>query len=110
LRRDPDIKWSRQPGDLPRLAAEQLVMLRHAAGAVRPGGRLVYATCSSEPDENDDVVERFLAEEADFVAAATPVGAVPPQLLDARGRLTTLPPRDRLDAFYAAVLVRQPAA
>ena len=59
LRRDPDIRWRRREADLPALAAAQRRMLRHAADCVAPGGRLIYATCSSEPEENDDVVGAF---------------------------------------------------
>jgi len=95
LRRDPDVKWSRRPDDLARFAAEQLRMLSHAAQIVRIGGALVYATCSSEPDENEDVVARFLTARADFALEA---------------EMRTLPFRDAADAYYAAALVRrQPA-
>ena len=59
LRRDPDIRWRRRESDLAPLAEAQLVMLGHAAEAVAPGGRLVYATCSSEPEENEAVADRL---------------------------------------------------
>ena len=95
LRRDPDVKWSRRPEDLDRFAAEQLRMLSHAAHVVKVGGAVVYATCSSEPEENEEVVSRFLATRPDFSADA---------------ELRTLPFRDALDAYYAAVLVRRQAA
>ena len=65
LRRDPDIRWRRLAADLPAFAAAQRRMLTLAAKAVAPGGRLVYATCSSEPEENEDIVDWFL----DAVAA-----------------------------------------
>src|SRR5205823_3429510 len=55
LRRDPDIRWRRSEADLPSLAAAQLVMLQHASEVVAAGGRLVYATCSSEPEENESI-------------------------------------------------------
>ena len=55
---------------LPGLAATQRQILAHAASVVRPGGTLVYATCSSEPDENDEVVDAFLAESTSFEAEA----------------------------------------
>jgi 16S rRNA (cytosine967-C5)-methyltransferase len=111
LRRDPDLKWSRLESDLARLAADELIMLRHAAAAVRPGGRLVYATCSSEPEENQQVVDGFLAEHPGFSLQPVQVaGAAAPPPVDERGSVATLPFRDGLDAFFAAVLVRQPAA
>ena len=66
VRRDPDIRWRRQEPDLARFAAAQLVMIGHAGTAVRPGGRLVYATCSSEPDENEFVVSEFLKTNSTF--------------------------------------------
>ncbi len=69
LRRDPDIRWRRTEADLPALADAQLAMLMQAASAVRPRGRLVYSTCSSEPEENELVVARFLERRSDFSRA-----------------------------------------
>lgn len=108
LRRDPDIRWRRQPDDLPALAASQLELLHRAAGTVRPGGRLVYATCSSEPDENDDVVATFLAERRDFALTAAIEGPTPATqaLVDERGYFRTLPFQHGLEAFFAAAMVR----
>jgi 16S rRNA (cytosine967-C5)-methyltransferase len=110
LRRDPDLKWSRQPGDLPRFAAAELQILTNASRTVRPGGVLVYATCSSEPQENDGVADRFLESHPDFAPEAISPGpeiAGGSRLVDARGRLRTLPFRDDLDAFFAAAFRRK---
>jgi 16S rRNA (cytosine967-C5)-methyltransferase len=109
LRRDPDLKWTRREADLPRLAADQRKMLAACADAIRPGGRLVYATCSSEPEENEVVVEGFLAEDGRFALAPADPHVVAPDVLDGKGRLCTLPFRHELDAFFAAVLVRRHA-
>ena len=57
IRRDPDIRWRRQEHDLQVFASEQIAILHRAAAVVRTGGRLVYATCSSEPEENEAVIE-----------------------------------------------------
>ena len=68
LRRDPDIKWRRREEELAVLAAAQLRRcVGRAAAAVAVGGRLIYATCSSEPDENEAVATRFLAASPHFV-------------------------------------------
>jgi 16S rRNA (cytosine967-C5)-methyltransferase len=92
LRRDPDIRWRRQPDDLVRLAASQLTLLHRAAPLVRPGGVLLYATCSSEPDENEAVVSAFLGDARDFAL---------------RHEHRTTPPDDGLEAFYGAVIARK---
>ena len=113
LRRDPDLKWARDAADLAAFAATQRAMLSEAAAVVRPGGRLLYSTCSSEPEENEHVVRAFLASHTDFSAAPAvpgPAVADADQLVDERGFLRTLPFRDRLDAYYAALLVRRQAA
>lgn len=110
LRRDPDLKWSRQRDDLPRFAAAELQILSNAARTVRPGGVLVYATCSSEPQENDEVADRFLQSTPDFANEPIEPGAEianGERLVDARGRLRTLPFRDDLDAFFAAAFRRK---
>lgn len=109
IRRDPDIRWRRTEPDLGPLADAQREMLAHLATVVRPGGRLIYSTCSSEPDENEAVVIAFLATHPTFRRATPSVFADRPELaalLDADGALKTLPYRDGLEAFYAALLVR----
>jgi 16S rRNA (cytosine967-C5)-methyltransferase len=113
LRRDPDLKWSRSEADLPRLADDAGRMLAHAAGAVREGGRLVYATCSSEPEENEAVVAAFLLSHPEFVLERpAAVSAVPglDRVIDPQGYLRTLPFRDGLDAFFSAALRRRAPA
>lgn len=107
LRRDPDIKWRRQPSDLPVFARAQQTMMANAAAVVAPGGRLVYATCSSEPEENEDVVAAFAARR-DFVRldARTVHAALDLVLVDADGALHTSPPRHGLDAFFGVVFQR----
>jgi 16S rRNA (cytosine967-C5)-methyltransferase len=109
IRRDPDIRWRRTDADLERFAAAQLAMLERASRVVRPGGRLVYATCSSEPEENEQVVDAFLATHAEFAvrrsdrfAAEAPRASV----VDARGFLRTTPFDHTLEAFFAARLVK----
>jgi len=108
LRRDPDIRWRRREADLPALAAAQLRMLGHAADVVRPGGRLVYATCSSEPEENEDVVGAFLRHAPAFTAvdARAVHPALAAELIDSRGQLRTAPDRHGLEAFFGAVFER----
>lgn len=91
LRRDPDIRWKVQPGDLTRLAGVQTRLLERAAPLVARGGQLVYATCSSEPDENEHVVDAFLASHSEFTLTA---------------QHRTCPPDDQLEAFAGAVLTR----
>jgi 16S rRNA (cytosine967-C5)-methyltransferase len=111
LRRDPDLKWTRVEADLDGLAREELAMLRRASDVVRPGGRLVYATCSSEPEENGAVVDALLAERPAFAIQPVSLGTAGASgLVDDRGCLSTTPFRDGLDAFFAAVLVRHPRA
>ena len=91
VRRDPDIRWRRTSDDLPALTAAQHQLLSRVAGLVRPGGRIVYSTCSSEPEENEGVVEGFLGERPDFTLERTH---------------QTLPFRDGLEAFFGAALRR----
>jgi 16S rRNA (cytosine967-C5)-methyltransferase len=108
LRRDPDIRWRRKEADLPTFAATQLEMLRNAAVAVAPGGRLVYATCSSEPEENEDVAAKFLGEVSGFQAvdARQANQNLPEAIVDERGHLRTAPDRHGLESFFGAVFQR----
>jgi len=108
LRRDPDIRWRRQESDLPTLAAAELTMLRNASEVVRRGGRLVYATCSSEPEENEAIADAFLASTPDFrpLSAREAAVALPAAVVDTRGHLRTEPHRHGLEAFFGAVFER----
>ena len=108
LRRDPDIRWRRSEADLPDLARAQVVMLRHASAVVTEGGRLVYSTCSSEPEENDEVVAAFLRDHPAFRQVAADEGSarLPRDVVDQRGCLRTQPNLHGLEGFYGAVLVR----
>jgi 16S rRNA (cytosine967-C5)-methyltransferase len=106
IRRDPDIRWRRHDRDLVALADSQIDLLERAAGAVAQGGRLVYATCSSEPEENDDVVGRFLERHTEFTLSPVAQPALT-RFIDQRGMFRTLPFAHGLEAFFAAVLVRR---
>jgi 16S rRNA (cytosine967-C5)-methyltransferase len=109
LRRDPDIRWRRRECDLPALAAAELTMIRHAAEMVAPGGRLVYATCSSEPEENEGIAATFLATTPGFAAlhASRATKRLAETLVDQRGHLRTQPDLHGLEAFFGAVFERQ---
>ena len=108
LRRDPDIRWRRGAESLPALADAQRVMLRNAASAVAEGGRLVYATCSSEPEENEQIADDFLATHSEFrlVRADAAHVQIAPDLVDERGHLRTEPDRHGLELFFGAVFER----
>ena len=111
VRRDPDIRWRRTEADLEPLARAQAKMIRNAADAVRPGGRLIYSTCSSEPEENDRIVAEFLEASGDFTQVdlnselSAHAKALAP-VIDEYGSLRTLPHKHGLEAFYGAVLRR----
>ena len=106
LRRNPDMKW--RSWDLAALARQQASILAAAARLVRPGGRLVYATCSLLAAENEDIVGGFLAEHADFsmqpaAAALAAQNIVVPRAETAAGCLQLLPHRHGTDGFFAAL-------
>jgi len=106
IRRDPDIRWRRTEADLAVFAASQRGFLHQAALSVRPGGRIVYSTCSSEPEENEQVVDAFLSEHPGFSRSPVDDPRFAP-FLNARGEFRTLPHRHGLESFFAAALTRQ---
>ena len=105
FRRHPDARWRLKPSDLAVMGALQRAIVRAAARVVRPGGLLVYSTCSLEPEENDAQIESFLADHPEFTLEPPPAGAVPPSALDA-GRLRVLPQRHGTDGAFAARMRR----
>ena len=110
LGRNPEIKWRLEPSDLARLAAIQAEMLRNAIEVLAPGGRLVYATCSLEPEENEQVVEGVLAERQGLrLLSRDELTREFPHLsplFDACGYFRTHPDLHSMDGFFAAVMVR----
>ena len=111
LRRNPDLKWRQHPESLEALCATQANILRQASRCVAPGGRLVYATCSILPEENEEQVERFLAENPDFTLLdACKIAADRCENLTLEGPFLRLrPDRHQTDGFFAAVLERKKA-
>ena len=105
FRRHPDARWRLKVSDLAVMSALQKTILRAAAGAVKPGGLLIYSTCSLEPEENDAQVDSFLSDNLNFILEPPPEGSVSPDLLDA-GRLRVLPQRHGTDGAFAARLRR----
>jgi 16S rRNA (cytosine967-C5)-methyltransferase len=107
LARHPDIRWRVRAADLPRHAQRQRALLETLAFLVRPGGRLVYATCSVEDEENEGVVEPFLDTHPEFGLDELPPWAA----AYASGRFVKMNPvRDAGDSFFAACLRRSRSA
>lgn len=105
MRRHPDARWRLHPAVFARMAERQERLLESAAALVRRGGLLIYATCSLEPEENQEVVERFLKRHTEF-SRAPDRAAVPPELITAAGDFQSLPQRHGIDGAYAARLRR----
>ena len=107
--RHPDIRWVRAEEDLQSYQQKQLAILGTAARLVSPGGILVYATCSTEPEENDQVIEKFLAKNPLFSIqdGRLSLSKKAHSLVDANGFIKTLPGDQLSDGFFACRLVRK---
>ena len=105
FRRHPDARWRLKISDLAVMSALQKTILKAAGRVVKPGGLLIYSTCSLEPEENDEQVDWFLSENPDFILEGPPEGSIAPELLDG-GRLRVLPQRHGTDGAFAARLRR----
>ena len=105
FRRHPDARWRLKISDFAVMAALQKVIIRAAAEVVKPGGLMIYSTCSLEPEENDDQVTAFLADNLNWIIEPPPEGSISPDLLD-RGKLRVLPHRHNTDGAFAARLRR----
>jgi 16S rRNA (cytosine967-C5)-methyltransferase len=103
LARNPDIRWRCAPRELDRQAGRQRELLESLSALVAPGGRLVYSTCSIEPEENDEVVAPLLDAHPELSAEPLPQWAEP---FDDQGFLRIEPAPGRGDAFFAACLRR----
>jgi len=115
LSRNPEIRWRLKPEDLKVAHGFQTTMLRNALAVANKAGRVVYSTCSLEPEENERVVAEVMAETPEWRVLASGHAALTAHLRDAAseekffagdGFFRTFPPEHRTDGFFAAVLAR----
>jgi 16S rRNA (cytosine967-C5)-methyltransferase len=115
LARNPEIRWRLRPCDIADLHQRQVALLRNALDGLSPGGRLVYSTCSLEPEENEEVLSEVLAGVPRFsrvpVASALKPhlreGADAEKLFSADGTFLTFPPEHGTDGFFAVAVERR---
>jgi 16S rRNA (cytosine967-C5)-methyltransferase len=108
LRRNPDLKWRQSPAGLEELEHKQASILARAAQLVKPGGRLVYATCSLLPEENEAIVARFMQAAPGFhVQHAGALLRAQGVALDTGEWFRVTPHEHHMDGFFAAVLERE---
>ena len=113
--RHPEIKWAKKASDPKRLAELQLRLLERSAGLLAPGGRIAFSTCSTEPEEGEGVIARFLKTHPGFRVAriedhSSPAGQIGnlEELLTPRGFLRTWPHRHNIGGAFVALLTKNP--
>lgn len=106
LTKKPDIKWKKDLFTLREMNDIQYKLLCKAGELVKPGGVVVYSTCSIEPEENKDIVEKFISNNPDFHLDSAQ-GRFPDEILDENGCIQTFPQRHKMDGAFAAKLVKK---
>lgn len=105
LRRNPDLKWRQSPQSIEELKRKQAAILASAANLLKPGGRLVYATCSFLPEENQEIVDKFLSTHPRFMQLNCAELLIQQKIaLDTGVFLQLSPGLHRTDGFFAAAL------
>jgi len=107
MQRNPDTKWKRTKHDITRLSGRQKKIINAAANLVKPGGILVYAVCSCEPEENEAVIKAFLSKRKDFSIDKDVDSITYASLFTAEGFIKTYPEANGMDGFFAARLKRK---
>ena len=110
LQKNPDGKWRVSEADISRSAQRQKAILERVAPHLRPGGRLVYAVCSFEPEENEGVIEAFLQKHPEFAIDNPKIAgtAQANRFITPQGYFKTLPHLEGMDGFFAALLIKAP--
>ncbi|MBI5020869.1 MAG: 16S rRNA (cytosine(967)-C(5))-methyltransferase RsmB [Ignavibacteriales bacterium] len=103
LRKKPDIKWKREPEDIKRMVRQQYALLESAARMLKPGGVLVYSTCTTEPEENSELVKSFINAHPEF-SIESASDFVNKSVVSAEGFIETMPHRHQIDGSFAARL------
>jgi 16S rRNA (cytosine967-C5)-methyltransferase len=106
LPKNPEVRWTKRPNDVERLARSQRIWLAAAAEHVEPGGIIVYSTCTLTDQENTEVVKAFLDGNSEFTLESAEQ-FVPKAYCTADGFVSTNPPVDGLDGVFAARLRRR---
>ena len=101
--RRPDIKWRLKSSDIQRLANLQKTILKNIANYLKPGGILIYSTCSLEREENQDVIDHFLKNRSDFELIGTN-SLLPDRWVNSGGFMFSFPAKTNTDGLFAAVL------
>ncbi len=111
IRRKPDLKWNKREADIAEIASLQYRLLTQVSTMLAPGGLMVYSTCTIEPEENQRIVERFVAEHPEFALDGTLAADLPPTVRDtvdaSRGFVQILPSHFDSDGFFIARLKRK---
>lgn len=100
LAKRADLRWRKKEETVAELACVQIELLRSACRHVRPGGVLVYSTCTTEPEENEGIADSFIKHHPEF-QKETPTELIPGQLITEQGAYQSLPFRDHIDGAYA---------
>ncbi len=106
IRRNPDIKYRKNEDDIGKLSGLQRALIENLSRYLKEGGRFVYATCTTEPEENECVIESFLRDHREFEVEDSRnfLPEVCSGLVDCKGYLRTLPHRDNMDGFFGVRL------
>jgi 16S rRNA (cytosine967-C5)-methyltransferase len=110
LRRHPDGRWNKQESTIRERARFQRAILQNCAGLLKPGGALVYATCTTEPEENESIINEFLARTDGNFVLDDPRPFLPEAarlFIDDQGLFRTFPRDPALDGFFAARMTRK---
>jgi 16S rRNA (cytosine967-C5)-methyltransferase len=106
LAKKPDAKWRREPEDVRELVKLQQAIMENASTLVKPGGVIVYSTCTTEPEENSGVVQSFLSNHPEFVVEP-PGQLVTKEVVSTDGFIETFPHRQGMDGAFAVRLKKQ---
>lgn len=104
IRHNPEIRYFLEKNDFEELSLKQLRILKNASKLVKSGGKLIYSTCSLEPEENEKTIENFLKNNSDFEKVSP---NVPAKFINEHGFARTFPYRDEMDGFFISELIRK---
>ena len=104
--RRPDIKWRLRENDIKRMAKVQMSILENTSKYLKPGGKVIYSTCSLESEENEDVIKNFLKNRSDFKLVVTN-SLLPGRWVDSKGYMFSFPTITNSDGLFAAVLQKK---